>query len=77
MQGPNSPTVYGDGLERKRTMNKRERAATLTLRQKQRPRPSHTKMTPLTRGTPAQRLECAIELSDFCLALHEAQKRRK
>ena len=77
MQGPDSPTVYDYGLERKRTMNKREQVATLTLRQKQRSRPSHTKTTPLTGGTPAQRLECAIELSDFCLALQEAQKRRK
>jgi len=77
MQGSDSPTVYGYGPKWKRTMNKRERAATLTLKQKQRSRPSYTKTTPLTGGTPAQRLECAIELSDFCLALQEAQKRRK
>ena len=77
MQRPDSLTVGGYGPERKRTLKKREWAATLTLRQKQRSRPAQMKTTPLTEGTPAQRIECAIELSDFCLALQEAQKQRK
>lgn len=49
----------------------------LPLEQKRRPRPSWVK-TPLpTPVTPAARLRLALELSDYCLALREALRRKR
>ena len=48
----------------------------LPLNQRRRPRPSRVKPLPLYPTTPAERLRMAFELSDFCLALREAARRK-
>lgn len=58
-------------------MTKRKQTEILTLRQRQRPRPSSIKTIVATSETPSQRLRRAIELSEFCLTLREAQKRSR
>jgi hypothetical protein len=47
------------------------------LSQRQRPRPSRVKSRILRATTPGERLQLAMELSDFCLNLREAMRRRK
>ena len=48
----------------------------LPLNQQRRPRPSRVKSLPLYPTTPAERLRVALELSDFCLTLREAARRK-
>jgi len=48
--------------------------STLSLRQRQRHRPSLVKSQGLKRGTPAQSLLRAITLSEFCLSLRRATR---
>ena len=48
----------------------------LPLNQRRRPRPSRVKPLPSYSTTPAERLLVALELSDFCLALREAARRK-
>ena len=49
----------------------------LPLNQRRRPRPSRVKPLPPYPTTPAERLRVALELSDFCLALREAARRKR
>jgi hypothetical protein len=49
----------------------------LPLSQRRRPRPSRIKTAPSSPATPAERLELAMELSDFCLALRDAARRKR
>ena len=49
----------------------------LPLSQRQRPRSSRVKRPPVAPLTPAGRLRLALELSDFCLALREAGRRKR
>ena len=50
---------------------------TLPLSQRRRPRPSRAKPARVVPSTPVERLELALELSDFCLALREAARRNR
>ena len=49
----------------------------LPINQRLRPRPSRVKLAPASPSTPAERLRLALELSDFCLALREAGRRKR
>jgi hypothetical protein len=51
--------------------------ASLSLSQKRRPRPSQVKTTLPPPSTPSERLQLALELSDFCFALRQAVKRKR
>jgi len=48
----------------------------LSLRQRQRRRPSRVKSRPLSSGTPSENLKLALELSDLCHALREAGRKK-
>ena len=50
--------------------------ADLSLRQRQRRRPSRVKSRPLSPGTPSENLRLALELSDLCYALREAGRKK-
>jgi hypothetical protein len=56
---------------------RKTRRNTLPLSQRRRPRPSRAKAAESTSATPAERLQLALELSDFCLALREAARRKR
>jgi len=49
----------------------------LSLRQRQRPRPSRVKSTPQANGTPSENLKLAMALSDFCLSLRDAGRKKR
>lgn len=49
----------------------------LPINQRQRPRPSRVKLAPDSPSTPAARLRLALELSDFCLTLRDARRRKR
>ncbi len=48
----------------------------LSLRQRQRRRPSRIKTPTSSAATPSERLRIALELSDLCLALREAAQEK-
>jgi len=53
------------------------RRAPLSLKQARRPRPSRVKGDAPQPQTPAERLALCLELSDFCLELRAAARRRR
>jgi len=48
----------------------------ISLRQRQRRRPSRVKSTPQANGTPSENLKLAMELSDLCLSLRDAGRKK-
>jgi len=58
------------------SQSSKKKKASLPLSQRRRPRPSRVKAVPVHAATPAERLRTALELSDFCLLLHEAARRK-
>jgi hypothetical protein len=59
-----------------RSLRKSNRNA-LPLSQRRRPRPSRIKIPSALPKSPAARLQLALELSDFCLALRDAARRKR
>lgn len=53
------------------------RRAPLSLKQARRPRPSRVKGDTSQPRTTSERLALCLELSDFCLELREAARRRR
>lgn len=58
-------------------VSKTSRPAMLPVSQRRRPLPSRVKTAPSCPTTPAERLQLAMELSDFCLALRDAIRRKR
>lgn len=52
-------------------------ANSLPISQRRRPRPSPVKLGAVALSTPAERFRLALELSDFCLALRRAARRKR
>jgi len=56
---------------------RKKNRAVLPLSQRRRPRPSRVKIPSALPESPAAKLQLAMELSDLCLALRDAARRKR